>query len=64
MKVKEFEIVGSKLKCPYCGELQDDTDFYPEESLWECQSCEKLFEVEVEYEPIYGVRKRSELIEV
>lgn len=53
----EFEVVGNKLECPYCGEIQDDTDFCPEEGVWSCHFCEKDFEVEVEYDPIYSVRK-------
>ena len=54
----EFKYSGNKLECPYCGAIQDDTDYRDaDDDEWECQSCEKEFEVTCEYEPVYRVRK-------
>lgn len=57
----KFEYSGNKLECPYCGAIQDDTDYRDDEE-WECQSCEKEFEVTCEYEPVYRVRKKLEVL--
>lgn len=49
--------------CPYCGYENDMSDALcdgcPDDNKmdWECQSCEKEFEVEIEFEPSYSASK-------
>lgn len=46
-------------ECPYCGEENDMSDALcdgcPSDNTidWECEHCEKEFQVYIEFEPIY-----------
>ncbi|MHA7967728.1 hypothetical protein ACX93W_26805 [Paenibacillus sp. CAU 1782] len=43
--------MSNKVECPYCDFENEITDIESNSFDFECQSCEKEFEVEVEYEP-------------
>ena len=50
------------VECPYCGYENDTTDWLvdlPDDNCFdrECTSCQREFEVEVEFEPIYSASK-------
>ena len=50
------------IECPYCGYENDTSDWLvnlPDDNCFdqECENCEKEFEVEVEFEPIYSASK-------
>ncbi|AUR91532.1 hypothetical protein NVP1161O_090 [Vibrio phage 1.161.O._10N.261.48.C5] len=44
--------------CPHCGTEYMATGWHQTDSgLQECRICEKEFEVEIEYDPVYSVSK-------
>lgn len=50
------------VECPYCGYRNDTTDWLvdlPNDNRFdqECANCQREFEVEVEFEPIYSASK-------
>ena len=53
--------MSSNCQCPYCDHFQrDDPDDCQEPEVsyeWECESCEKNFIFEIEYDPTYNERK-------
>lgn len=52
-----------EVDCPYCGHTNDMSDALcdgcPSDNKmdWECQKCEKEFEVEIEFQPMYSAMK-------
>lgn len=50
------------VECPYCGyenDMSDGCTDLPDDNKFdhECENCEKEFEVEVEFDPIYSANK-------
>jgi transcription elongation factor Elf1 len=43
------------LTCPYCGHEQDAEEMHEPDTLYEieCEECQKIFGVNVEWEPTY-----------
>lgn len=58
MNKNKWKFEDNELKCPYCGHINEDTDFN-DNDVWECENCEKEFDVRAEYEPVYYVRKKG-----
>lgn len=42
--------------CPWCG-ADNGTDEAKPGSRWDCSECERVFDLEVEYTPVYSTSK-------
>lgn len=51
--------MSSAVECPHCGHENDmtDADLSSNEFDWECESCEKEFEVQVEWDPTFSANE-------
>ena len=46
------------IQCPHCGHWHEASGSHEDDiGTWECYACENEFEVEIEYDPMYIVKK-------
>ncbi|HHY0482711.1 hypothetical protein [Vibrio parahaemolyticus] len=48
------------IDCPYCSHEHEPTGCHEiDDGSWECENCEKEFEVLIEYNPMYSTSKKE-----
>ena len=49
-----------RIKCPYCGYIEGDSwEFGKDSTEYECPSCEKKSDLEVEIEVLYTTKRKG-----
>lgn len=47
----------NEIKCPYCKHEHEATmDIESDNGEWWCDNCEKQFQVQLEYDPVYHIQ--------
>lgn len=52
--------MSTTIDCPYCEHEHEPTGSHEDDDgEWECYKCEKLFDVNIEYDPYYSSSKKD-----